>query len=93
MPTALRRLQRVRLADASLPAERDTGAAASAYTRSEEDKRAITAVLQEQRKGLEFLRNTLQTDVRHVQLMLEQVSGTAARGSTAPASTCPRPCA
>ena len=87
MPCRLhcRRLQRVRLADASLPAERDTGAAASAYTLSEEDKRAITAVLQEQRKGLEFLRNTLQTDVRHVQLMLEQVSGTAARGSTAQA--------
>ena len=61
--------------------------AASAYTLSDDDKRAIAAVLQEQRKGLEFLRNTLHTDVRHVQLMLEQVSGGAAvayaRGSTA----------
>lgn len=81
--------QRVRLADASLPAERDTGVAASAFTLNDEDKRAIAAVLQEQRKGLEFLRNTLQTDVRHVQLMLEHVSpgGSAtvayARGSTA----------
>eukprot|EP01043_Picozoa_sp_COSAG02_P005342 COSAG02_NODE_144_length_34086_cov_65.390944_17_plen_182_part_00 len=81
-------LQRVRLADASLPAERDTGVAASAYTLNDEDKRAIAAVLQEQRKGLEFLRNTLQTDVRHVQLMLEHVSpgGSStvayARGST-----------
>lgn len=85
----LRELQRVRLADASLPAERDTGVAASAFTLNDEDKRAIAAVLQEQRKGLEFLRNTLHTDVRHVQLMLEHVSngGSAtvafARGSTA----------
>jgi hypothetical protein len=81
-------LQRVRLADASLPAERDTGVAASAFTLNDEDKRAIAAVLQEQRKGLEFLRNTLQTDVRHVQLMLEHErpggSSTVAyaRGST-----------
>jgi hypothetical protein len=81
-------LQRVRLADASLPAERDTGVASSAFTLNDEDKRAIAAVLQEQRKGLEFLRNTLQTDVRHVQLMLEHVSpgGSSAvayaRGST-----------
>lgn len=80
--------QRVRLADASLPAERDIGVAASAFTLNDEDKRAIAAVLQEQRKGLEFLRNTLQTDVRHVQLMLEHVSPggsatvTYARGST-----------
>jgi hypothetical protein len=78
---------RVRLADASLPSERDTGAAASAYTLSDEDKRAIAAVLQEQRKGLEFLRNTLMTDVRHVSLMLEQMGGGAvvsyARGATA----------
>jgi hypothetical protein len=31
----------------------------------------IAGVLQEQRKGLEFLRNTLQTDGRHLALMLE----------------------
>ena len=37
--------QRVRLADASFPAERDTGVAASDYTLNDDDKRAIAAVL------------------------------------------------
>ena len=40
-------------------------------TLSKTDLQTIAGVLAEQRKGLEFLRNTLQTDSRHLALMLK----------------------
>ena len=48
---------------------------------SADEQRTIATVLQEQRKGLEFLRNTLQTDGRYIATMLQALQATNIRTS------------
>ena len=49
------------------------GRADSKLSFSVEDQRAIAEILAEQSKGLQFIRDVLETDTRHMQLIMERV--------------------
>jgi hypothetical protein len=66
---------RVRLATDTARVARST-TDSSSFALSEEDQRAMAEILQEQRKGLEFLRNILETDSRHMHLMMHRAKTT-----------------